>query len=131
MGGYLAAGIGGAMGAMLLTKLGLFLGIKLASLWGMYGLEGIVPPVIGAVAGCWVGEVLGCWLCLFIGRYSDSGQTSALVIVLMSFGIGLWFWLASLGHLGRVSHQKFNLLVSGLLFGIPLLARFWANSYWF
>ncbi|MBW4639097.1 MAG: hypothetical protein KME05_12835 [Gloeocapsa sp. UFS-A4-WI-NPMV-4B04] len=134
--GYLAAAIGGAIGAVALMILGQHLGIAYVKMFMPNAeLEGVIPPSIGAFIGWWLGSALGCWLCLLGGRYQQAKRTAILLLVLTPLGIICWMF-AYVSFLNWVSgtmtdlevvqlQLRLRLLSIGLMVvAIPLLARF-------
>jgi hypothetical protein len=98
-------------------------------------LEGIIPPLIGAFIGWWLGSVLGCWLCLLWGRYQRAKRTAILLLVLTPLGILCWMftyvaflnWVSgTLSDLEVVQLQERLRAISigFLVIALPLVARF-------
>jgi hypothetical protein len=125
--GYLAASIGGAIGAVVLTVLCLFLGF-LGYLYVQtktnVGLEGLVLIVRCSYVGFWIGEVLGCWLALRLGGYANASRTT-------SFLAGLTFFAALVSFSNMdftmTSITEFWLPVGLTSISLPFLARFLAR----
>ncbi|MBW4458281.1 MAG: hypothetical protein KME55_40015 [Nostoc indistinguendum CM1-VF10] len=134
--GYLAAVLGGVIGAVVLMNLGIYLGIAyVKNFMPNAELEGLLPPFIGSFVGWWIGEVTGCWLALRWRHYRKAGKTAKVLAIVTPLGIIAWFvvystllnWVAS-----RVSELQFAQLyeiarsLSTAIFAIPLawLARF-------
>ena len=79
--GFLLTMAGSFVGGTVLGGLGLFLGM----LWSERfmpnaDLEGIVPLLVGAAAGAWVGPPLCVWILLKVGDRSAPAPTAALLV---------------------------------------------------
>ena len=134
--GYLAAALGGAIGAVALMILGQHLGIAYVKMFMPNAeLEGIIPPLIGAFIGWWLGSALGCWVCLLGGRYQQAKRTATLLLVLTPLGIVCWMfayvsflnWFSgTMTDLEVVQLQERLRLISigFMVIALPLVARF-------
>ncbi len=134
--GYLAAASGGAIGAVVLMILGHHLGIAYVKMFMPNAeLEGIIPPLIGAFIGWWLGSVLGCWLCLLWGRYQGAKRTATLLLVITPLGIIGWMFAyvsflnwssGTMTDLEVVQLQvRLRLISIGfMVVALPLMARF-------
>jgi hypothetical protein len=90
-GGYITAAFGSLIGAITLGSLGTYLGINYTKFFMPNAeLEGVIPPLLGAFLGWWIGEVMGCWLALRWRGYRKPKKTAILLTSLTPFGIFLW-----------------------------------------
>ena len=129
--GYLAAALGGAIGGVTLIILGWHLGIAYVKMFMPNAeLEGIIPPLIGAFIGWWLGSVLGCWLCLLWGRYQQAKRTAILLLVLIPLGILCWLfilnWLTVIGEAQvlQIQSKLTQITIGFTVIALPLVARF-------
>ena len=125
--GYLAASIGGATGALVLTALCLFLGYVYVRTKTNVGLEGIVLLLWCSYGGFWIGEVLGCWLALRLGGYANASRTTSFLSGLTFFAVLVFFSNIPIAYT-RGINAAFWLLVGLTSITLPLLARFLARS---
>ena len=130
--GYFAAALGGAIGAVALMILGRHLGIAYVQMFMPNAeLEGIIPPLIGAFIGWWLGSALGCWLCLLSGRYQGAKRTATLLLVLTPLGILCWLftlnWLRSVigeAEVLQIQTKLTQITIGFMVIALPLVARF-------
>ena len=122
--GYLAASIGGATGALVLTALCFFLGYVYVRTKTNVGLEGIVLLLWCSYGGFWIGEVLGCWLALRLGGYANASRTTSFLAGLTFFAALVFFSNMAFNHR---SITEFWLPVGLTSITLPLLARFLAR----
>lgn len=128
-GGYLAATLGGAMGAVIVTTISV-LGSEAYAQKFMpsVGLELLAIRAWSVFAGCWVGAVLGCWLGLNWQDHANANRTIAILAGLTPLGILLhWFLIIRLRY--GVEKLEFWLLGGLILIALPLLARYWTNHF--
>ncbi len=125
--GYLAATIGGATGAVVLTALCFFLGYVYVRTQTNVGLEGLVLLLLCSYAGFWIGEVLGCWLALRLGGYANASRTTSFLAGLTFFAVLVFFSNIPMAYT-RGINAAFWLLVGLTSITLPLLARFLARS---
>jgi uncharacterized membrane protein YeaQ/YmgE (transglycosylase-associated protein family) len=139
--GYLAAVVGGLIGAVALMNLGIYLGIAyVKNFMPNAELEGVIPPFIGYVAGWWIGEVVGCWLALRWRHHRKAGKTALVLAIVTPLGIIFCFvvysaifnWLS-----GTVNGLQFahlyeiirSLTAAGFAIPLAWIARFWTKPY--
>lgn len=125
-GGYLAATLGGATGAVVVTALGFFLSRLYLLQQKNVGLEGIVILLWSSYAGFWIGEVFGCWLALRLGGYTNAKRTASLLAGLAFFAVLVFFSNIPMALTGGLT-GVFWLLVALVCITLPLLARFLAK----
>ena len=125
--GYLAASIGGATGALVLTALCFFLGYVYVRTQTNAGLGGLVLLLWCSYAGFWIGEVLGCWLALRLGGYANASRTTSFLSGLTFFAVLVFFSNIPIAYT-RGINAAFWLLVGLTSITLPLLARFLARS---
>jgi hypothetical protein len=124
--GYLAATVGGATGAVVLTALSFFLVNLHLRQQTNVGLEGIVILLWSSYAGFWIGEVFGCWLALRLGGYTKAKRTASLLAGLAFFAVLVFFTNIPIMLTGGLT-AAFWLLVGLTCITLPLLARFLAK----
>jgi len=124
--GYLAASIGGATGAVVLTALCVFFGYVYVRTQTNAGLGGLVLLLWCSYAGFWIGEVLGCWLALRLGGYANASRTTYFLGGLTFFAVLVFFSNIPMAFT-RGINAAFWLLVGLISITLPLLARFLAR----
>ncbi|MFS0518948.1 hypothetical protein ACEYW6_30230 [Nostoc sp. UIC 10607] len=139
--GYLAAVAGGAIGAVVLMNLGVYLGIAyVKNFMPNAELEGLIPPFIGYFVGWWIGEVAGCWLALRWRNYRRAGKTALVLAIVTPLGIifCFGFYSAVLNWVrGEVNELQFahlyeiirSLTAAGFAIPLAWLARFWTKPH--
>ncbi len=132
--GYLAAALGGAVGAFGLMFLGWQLGLTYVTTFMPNAeLEGVIPPFLGVSAGWCLGEVLGCWVSLHWQRCWGANQTARYLALLTPLGFVVYLLtLRTVSGIGGMSSDLIRLAVLLAIgftaIALPLLARFWAIS---
>jgi len=132
--GYLAAALGGAVGALGLMFLGFHLGITYVKTFMPNAeLEGVIPPFLGVSAGWCIGETLGCWVSLHWQRCWGATQTARQLALLTPLGFIVYtLTLSIVSRMGEMSSDLIRLIVLVVIgftaLVLPLLARFWTIS---
>jgi phosphatidylglycerophosphate synthase len=124
--GYLAASLGGATGAVVLTAICLLLAYVYVRTQNNGGLEGLAVLLLSSYAGFGIGEVLGCWLALRWGGYASASRTTNLLAGLTFFAVLVFFSNIPMAFTKGIN-AAFWLLVGLTAITLPLLARFLAR----
>lgn len=121
---YGAAAFGALLGLLLLL-VGWWLGDAYVD-WFMSGggFDMFFPPVIGALAGLWLGALVGCALALrHLAADPATARTTVLLGFLLPLGIASALWVVATLRVRFPSSPILGLSMSGILISLALLSR--------